>query len=179
MGFSLFLLLLLALVVVGVGWLKHLTTRISTPAYVEVDLPLDTVVAVAGRATSSVITRTLGRKPFAAERTARGAKWQVSSKGGVLAMEVRPIGAGGYRVTGWAAELTPAHYGSAMRPGPMALGFAVMNRVYAAVGVAHAPSILIRQRKRAFRALERASRQSGTTGAGTGAGAGTRTGIDR
>ncbi|MFF7332338.1 hypothetical protein ACIQU5_23465 [Streptomyces sp. NPDC090306] len=160
MGFSLVVLVLLAVFVGGIAWQKSLGTRISTPEHVDVDLPLDTIVAVAGRATRPLAARALGRGTVAAENDGREATWRVRSKGGVLVMRVRPVGgARGYRVTGWAEELTPAHYGTNTRSGVFALGFAITNRIYEALGVAHAPGVLIRQRRRAFQALARAEEE--------------------
>jgi hypothetical protein len=160
-GFCVVVLVLLGIVVAGIAWQKALGTRISTPEYIDVELPLDTIVAVGGRATSSVLRRALGGGAVPAEQDGSGGvSWRVRSKGGVLIMQVRPALDGrGYRVSGWAEELTPAQYGRNARSGLFALSFAIMNRIYEALGVAHAPSILIRQRKRAFRALARAAEQ--------------------
>ncbi|MHB9862289.1 hypothetical protein [Streptomyces sp. YIM S03343] len=157
MGFSLFVVVLLGVCIGGIVWQKSLGAKASSPEYVDVDLPLDTIVAVGGRATSSVVGRVLNRGAVPAERDgAGGASWRVRSKGGVLVMQVVPDAGGrGYRVSGWAEELTPAQYGTGFRSGILALAFAITNRIYAALGVPHAPLVLIRQRKRAFRALTR------------------------
>jgi hypothetical protein len=157
MGFSLSVLVLLGVCIGGMLWQKSLGAKASSAEYVDVDLPLDIIVAVGGRATSSVVGRVLNRGAAPAEPDgAGGASWRARSKGGVLVMRVVPDGGGrGYRVSGWAEELAPAQYGTGFRSGFLALSFAVTNRLYAALGVPHAPLILIRQRKRAFRALTR------------------------
>ena len=157
MGFSLFMLVLLGAGIAGVVWQKSLGARISSPEYIDVDLPLDTIVAVGGRATSSAFSRVVGRGAVPTEQDGGGGvSWRVRSKGGVLVMQVSPAADGrGYRVAGWAEELAPARYGANVRSGFLALAFAITNRIYDLLGVPHAPNILIRQRKRAFRALSR------------------------
>jgi hypothetical protein len=159
-GFVIVVLAVIAFYAAFFTYQKMRANQILSPQYVEVSLPVDTVLMVGTKASGSLLhrlARSGGRLEDATnrpvvERTDEGAyEWRVRSKAGVLAFQAVEL-AGNVRVTSAAEELEIAQYGTNLT-GLMGVGFAIANSFYRATNMPRDPVSLNRCRKRVFRAL--------------------------
>lgn len=162
------LVFLVLIAVGGIVWLKYQGGRAMNMIYTDVrHLTLNEIVDVGTRASGSFLQRavtaggrldrTLGRVPVRAT-DAGDAEWEITSRGGVMAITVTKLPEEpGYRVGGAASAMRIAQRSTSFG-GIWGMSTAMTNAIFAALGVPHNPGRLIRQRKRVLQAVETADR---------------------
>lgn len=165
---------LMLIVIGGIIWLKYQGGRATSMIYTDVRcLTLSEIIDIGTRASGSFLQRavtaggrldrSLGRVRVRATGDS-DAEWEITSRGGVMAITVTKIpGKPGYRVGGAASVMRIAQRSTTFG-GIWGMSTAITNAIFAVLGVPRSPGRLIRQRKRVLQAVETAdrTRQSST-----------------
>lgn len=152
-----FLVIIILIVVVGLGYQKYRGNQALTFTHIDVTgLTLDEIVNIGSKASGSLAGRLVGSVP-GARRVGDGAEWHAQIQGSVMAFRAEPLpGGSGYRVGGAATKMKIAQNRIGSNQGIWGLSKAITNAVFRMLGIPHNSPALVRRRARVLRAIANA-----------------------
>jgi hypothetical protein len=152
MAGTIFIVILVLVVVLGLGYQKFRGIQALTFTHVDITgLSLDEIVAIGTKASRSLSDRLTHRK-LAARRINSGAGWDVAIRGSVMAFSVNLLpDSKGYRVGGVATKLRIAY--TPLGANLFAMAHAMTNCILRLFGIPRNASQLVALRKRVLRAI--------------------------
>jgi hypothetical protein len=135
-------------------WMKYRANLAASPRWLEVPLPPRETAAVAANACGNWLQRKAGPPPVSIESDG-SYLWYMTSSAGRVVFRVAELERGrGSRIESWADEIVIAQVSGR---GAMPLAVALTNSFYRATGMPKKPATLLRQRRRALRAVAHAA----------------------